>query len=212
LDSGGLHSCGITGAGAVYCWGSDSAGALGTVEDESCDDGLGNLVPCSATPVRVSSALAFVSVSAGVAHTCAVTNGGAAYCWGRNVEGQLGDGSTTSSAVPVAVTGDLQFVAVSAANTHSCGVTANGAAYCWGANHRGQLGDGTDSARGSPTLVSGGLSFLSVGAGGAHTCGLTEGGAAYCWGVNTYGQLGVEATPDTCINVPCSLTPVRVRM
>lgn len=212
LDAGGLHGCGITGDGTVYCWGSDSAGALGTAEDENCDDGLGNPFPCSAAPVPVSSAHAFASVSAGVAHTCAVTNEGAAYCWGRNVEGQLGDGSTASSSVPVLVLGDLQFVAVSAGNFHSCGLTASGAAYCWGGNHRGQLGDGSDSGSSNPTLVSGGLSFSSVCAGGAHTCGLTDDGAVYCWGVNTYGQLGVETTPDTCINVPCSLAPVRVRM
>ncbi len=212
LDVGGLHSCGITDDGTVYCWGSDGAGALGTVEDETCDDGLGNLIPCSAGPVPVSSSLAFASVSAGVAHTCAVTQDGAAYCWGRNVDGQLGDGSNATSPVPVAVSGELRFVAVSAGNFHSCGLRADGVAYCWGGNHRGQLGDGSETGRSSPVQVSGGLRFQSVGAGGAHTCGLTVGGAVYCWGVNTYGQLGVEETPDTCLGAPCSLTPLRVQM
>lgn len=212
LDAGGLHSCGITSDGTLYCWGFDGAGALGTLADESCEDGLGNLFPCSSLPVSVSSGLVFVSVSAGVAHTCAVTTNGTAYCWGRNVNGQLGDGTTTSRTTPVAVAGALRFVAVSAGNSHSCGVTASGEAYCWGGNHRGQLGEGSVSGRTSPTRVTGGLRLSSVGAGGAHTCGLTEGGAAYCWGSNAYGALGVEAVPDTCINVPCSLTPVRVRM
>jgi len=211
LDVGGLHSCGITKEGTLHCWGSDSSGALGTTDDERCDDGLGNLTPCSATPVPVSSARAFASVSAGVAHTCAVTRDAAALCWGRNVEGQLGDGSTVSHATPVTVTGDLQFIAVSAGNTHSCGVTMGGDAYCWGGNHRGQLGDGSVSNRTSPSLVVGELDFVSVSAGGAHTCGLTTGGAVYCWGQNADGELGVETTSDVCINVPCSRTPVRVR-
>jgi alpha-tubulin suppressor-like RCC1 family protein len=211
LDAGGLHTCGVASGGAVYCWGSDGSGALGTAADETCDDGLGNVFPCSPTPTAVTSALAFASVSAGVAHTCAVARDGAAYCWGRNVDGQLGDGSTSTSPVPVAVIGDLQFVAVSAGNFHSCGLTASGAAYCWGGNHRGQLGDGSVSGRASPTLVSGGLDFISVSAGGAHTCGLTQAGAVYCWGTNADGALGVETTSEVCIDVPCSLTPVRVR-
>lgn len=210
LDAGGLHSCGITSDGTVYCWGFDGAGALGSVADESCEDGLGNLFACSSLPVPVSSSLIFASVSAGVAHTCAVTTTGAAYCWGRNIDGQLGDGTTTSRTTPVAVSGELRFVAVSAGNSHSCGVTASGEAYCWGGNHRGQLGDGSVSGRTSPALVTGGLTFTSVSAGGAHTCGLTEGGAVYCWGTNADGALGVESVSDTCINVPCSLTPVRV--
>ncbi len=212
LDAGGLHSCGVASDGTVYCWGFDGSGALGTAEEETCDDGLGNVAPCSARPVPVSSSLAFVSVSAGVAHTCAVTEDGAAYCWGRNVDGQLGDGSTASRTTPVAVSGDVRFVAVSAGNFHSCGVTAGGEAYCWGENHRGQLGDGSVTSRMSPTLVSGGLDFLSVSAGGAYTCGLTRGGAVYCWGTNADGALGVETVPDICLNVPCSRTPVRVRM
>lgn len=211
LDAGGLHNCGIARDGTVFCWGSDGSGALGTSEDETCDDGLGNVFPCNARPVAVSSALTFATVSAGVAHTCAVTEAGAAYCWGRNIEGQLGDGSTTRRSTPVAVSGDIRFVAVSAGNFHSCGLTASGTAYCWGKNHRGQLGNGSVSAHTSPTLVTGGLDFSSVTAGGAHTCGLTKSGAVYCWGSNADGALGVETVPDTCINVPCSLTPVRVR-
>ncbi len=37
-------------------------------------------------------------------HTCGVTTGGEAYCWGLNSDGQLGDGTGTNRSVPVKVT------------------------------------------------------------------------------------------------------------
>src|SRR6266851_5093539 len=76
------------------------------------------------------SALTFATVSGGGDHTCGVTTGGAAYCWGNNGFGQLGTGTTTNSATPVAVAGALTFAAVSASTgSFTCGLTRGGAAY-----------------------------------------------------------------------------------
>jgi len=82
-----------------------------------------------------------------------VTTAGAAYCWGDNDNGQLGDGTTTPRAGPVAVLGGLTFVAVGAGDAHTCGITTAGAAYCWGFNGNGQLGDGTTTDQLSPVRV-----------------------------------------------------------
>src|SRR5204863_338595 len=71
-------------------------------------------------------------VSAGIAHTCGVTSSGAAYCWGNNTYGGLGNGTTTGSTTPIAVSGGLTFATVSVGNEFTCGVTTSGAAYCWG--------------------------------------------------------------------------------
>ncbi len=104
----------------------------------------------SATPVAVAGGLTFAAVSSGQGYACGVTTTGAAYCWGNNGNGQLGDGTTTNRTTPVAVAGGLKFSSVSSGWTHTCAVTAGGAAYCWGDNSAGGLGNGT---AGSPSLV-----------------------------------------------------------
>jgi alpha-tubulin suppressor-like RCC1 family protein len=150
------------------------------------------------------SVLSFTAVSVGgfFTHTCGLTTGGTAYCWGSNGFGELGNPGTHSS-IPVAVAGGLTFVAVSAGGSHTCGLTPNGAAYCWGLNDYGGLGDGTTTIKSTPVAVVGGLTFAALSAGSVHTCGLTPNGAAYCWGRNFDGQVGDGSTID-------SNTPVAV--
>jgi len=190
VTAGFYHTCGVTTAGAAYCWGTNGNGELG----------LGNLNPGRLTAVPVVGGLSFVAVDAGGARTCGITADGAAYCWGENLQGRLGVGTTTDfQQSPAPVTGGLSFVTLSVGGAHTCGVTAAGAAYCWGANVFGELGDATTIDRSSPVLVEGGMIFTEVSPGGAHTCGITAAGAAYCWGHNEYGQLGDGTTTDRSV-------------
>ena len=145
----------------------------------------------------------WTSLTAGIAHTCGLTSGGAAYWWGHNVSGQLGDGSTTNRTRPAAVVGGITFASLTAGNAYTCGVTSGGAAYCWGDNSYGALGDGSITNRTRPAAVVGGIPFASLTAGGAHTCGLTSGGAAYCWGHNNWGELGDGSITDRTTPVAC---------
>lgn len=145
----------------------------------------------------MTGGLTFATLTAGGDHTCGLTAGGVAYCWGSNGNGELGDASTTTRTAPVAVAGGLTFTRLAAGGFHNtCGITNGGAAYCWGRNSLGQLGDGSIIDRTSPTAVSGGLTFADVSVGGFHTCGRTVAGASYCWGYNASGAVGDGTTVD----------------
>ncbi len=143
---------------------------------------------------KVVVAVTLGSVSAGSYHACSLATDSLAYCWGYNVYGELGSGTTINSTHPMRVAGGYKFVSLRAGAYHTCGLTAAGAAYCWGLNSSGQLGDGTLTQHPLPTLVSGGLVFVSLDAGASFTCGVAMGNAGYCWGDNGNGQLGDSTT------------------
>ncbi len=182
VSAGAFHTCGLTAAGTAYCWGGNGSGQLG--------DGNGGTD--SASPVAVSGGLTFRSIAAGFLHTCAVTTSNAAYCWGYNLDGELGDNNPlVNSDVPVPVSGGHAFQSVATLNFATCAVTTTGDAYCWGPNDRGILGNGTTGGSSAvPVKVSGGLTFAAVSGGVLHACGVTTSGAGYCWGADDNGRLG----------------------
>jgi len=182
VAAGDQHSCALTSGGDVYCWGSNSNGQLGN----------GSQASNSTTPIKVVAGVSFASIGAGGYHTCGITVGGDAYCWGLNASGQLGDSSLANRSIPVAVTGGFKFTSVSAGESHTCGVASDGKAYCWGDDKYGQLGFGIPVAqKTSPTAVAAGLPFVALSAGGFHTCGIASDSRAWCWGDNSTGELGV---------------------
>jgi alpha-tubulin suppressor-like RCC1 family protein len=85
----------------------------------------------------------FVPVSAGAYHACALTADGAAWCWGANTYGALGDGGTSPSPVPVRVAATTRFTALTSSLQHTCALAVDRRAWCWGINLNGQLGDGS---------------------------------------------------------------------
>jgi alpha-tubulin suppressor-like RCC1 family protein len=114
-----------------------------------------------------------------------------AYCWGYNLYGQVGDGSTNYPATPSPVAGGHQFFQVETNGKHTCGVSyPDRRAYCWGTNSYGELGDNTQTNRLTPVAVAGSLTMRQVSVGYDHTCGVTTNNLAYCWGYNRYGQNG----------------------
>ena len=195
VAAGNRHSCGLARDGTPYCWGYNMFASLG----------IGRADTLSYTiPVPVVGGHKFVSIHAGVFHSCGLTADGEAWCWGENRYGQLGaattdncGASTPCNVRPTAVGGGLRFTTLALGSDHSCGLTAAGAAYCWGANFDGQLGvgDSTVETSSTPRAVAGGHAFRTLVSGKDHVCGLTTSGAAYCWGYGSDGQLGVDGQP-----------------
>ena len=131
------------------------------------------------TPALVAGGLRFGQISVGL-HTCGIARGNVAYCWGRDVEGQLGDGSPTYHRdAPTLVAGSLSVAWISAGDFHTCAVTLAKDVYCWGQGWAN-----------TPAAVPGAVSFAQIDAGANHTCGVTTAHVGYCWGDNTYGKLG----------------------
>src|SRR3989454_251269 len=161
----GYHSCALLGDGTVWCWGRNSDGQLGvTPSGSQCPTTPGFF--CSSTPVRAAGITSAAGVIAGGYHTCALFGDGTAQCWGRNYDGQLGDGTATSSSTPVRVGGITGAVAVSAGVLHTCALLSDWTVKCWGAvgpgNDFGQLGNGATTGSSTPVTVTGtGMAWTS---------------------------------------------------
>jgi alpha-tubulin suppressor-like RCC1 family protein len=213
VAAGGDHTCALSQAGAVECWGANTYGELG-------DGTTGNRFK-PAPVLDLSSGVA--AIAAGSNHTCALLTTGGVKCWGYNRYGQLGNGTATGAETanpePVDVSG-LQsgVIAITAGGAHTCALLQTGGVKCWGWNRRGQIGDGQDCSTSQcrrlvPTDVTGLASgVVAIDAGIYHTCAVLATGAVKCWGQNDLGQVGA-ATGSPCLNeqlAPLACAPVPV--
>ncbi len=188
MATGGEHSCVLTAAGGVRCWGANTYGQLG--------DGTNTHRNTPVEVVGLGDGSGVLAVTAERWHTCAVTAAGGGRCWGDNRSGQLGDGTYNNRSTPTSAVGLANGIqAISAGGFHTCALTETGGVKCWGYNDYGQLGDGTLVQRLTAVDVVGlGSGVRVVATGGYHTCALTVSDGIRCWGNNGGGQLGNGAT------------------
>jgi alpha-tubulin suppressor-like RCC1 family protein len=201
--AGGQHSCAVTDDGRVHCWGADAAGQLG--------DGQPGGFRLTPGPVALSERA--ITVTAGLAHSCALTEGGAVWCWGRIESGQPAGRAPVAASGPTRLDlrGTSSVVQIVSGAAHSCARDAGGAVWCWGRNTRGALGDGTTAGRETPVRVALPAPAVAIAAGTAHSCAMTADGRTFCWGDNTDGQLG-DASREThaspvLVRYPAGLAP-----
>lgn len=191
IAAGNDHTCALTAAGGVKCWGGGVFGQLGDASATTRN-----------RPVDVQGLDAAVTaIGAGGNHSCAATSAGAK-CWGDNTWSQLGDGtggdgSATQKNAPVDVIGlGAGVTAFAGGLDHTCAI-ASGAVLCWGRNRAGEIGDGTGMYRRAPVAVTGlAAGVRAITAAEHHTCAVTVGRAATCWGFNSNGQLGIGSMSD----------------
>jgi hypothetical protein len=210
ITSSERHMCGLVASGAAYCWGTGTDGQLGNGGFASSPD-----VPVQVTGSG-SGPLVFTSIDAGGDFTCALTAIGAAYCWGRNSSGQLGDSTTTARNVPTLVagtgSGSRVLTELSAGGeSYSCAVNTLGQMLCWGTGRMGvglTLSDaGASVQRLVPTqsltsaaVVSGPWQSVSIGF--RHGCAVNA-GTLYCWGEH-------HAIPGEFTGSPLEARPIVV--
>src|SRR2546422_6660158 len=189
VATGAEHACALLGDSTVRCWGAGDSGQRG--------DGTFN--NSSTVPVAVGGLTGAVSVVTGGYHTCALLGDGTMWCWGRNADGQLGDGTagpqcvyTTGrcSPTPVRVGGITSPAAIAAGGYHTCALLGDGTVWCWGRNGQGQLGDGTITNSSSPVRAGGITGAVAVSGGFYHTRAGLRDGTGQGWGENAEGQLG----------------------
>jgi len=208
------HACALIASnGSIVCWGYGGYGELGNAGTAS------SKYPVQVVDVGGSGTFTgAIQISAGSNGTCAVKSDYTVYCWGRNSNGFIGDGTKTQRTSPVQVHGvddsgmltDVAQVSIST-QTHTCAVKTNNSVFCWGNNTYGQVGNAATTATGQVTPVqvhgvndSGMLAdVVEVSAGAYSTCARKTDGTSYCWGDNSSGQLG-----DT--SVTQRTTPVQV--
>ncbi|MFK7992370.1 MAG: RCC1 domain-containing protein, partial [Sandaracinaceae bacterium] len=195
VDAGRMHACAVTERGAVFCWGSNDWGQLGTSNRRNPS---GNLA------ARVVGLRGAVGVTTGSDHSCAITSRGQVQCWGKNDVGQLGDGTRELRSRPTRAQG-LTATSVAAGGHSTCAVRADGVVACWG--------DLTGTER--PVAIDGfHAPAVDVAVGDESACARLSDGRVVCWGSGAHGTLGPSTMAASDIPVPVDGLPpaVSIRM
>jgi alpha-tubulin suppressor-like RCC1 family protein len=186
IAAGFEGACAITNDGALYCWGRNNEGQLGQ----------GEWPPVSgARPLRVGMNNDWTKVSPGQGHACGIRAPGSLWCWGRNSDGELGQGDGASAQIraPVRVGTASDWIDVDSGQNSTCGIRADGSLWCWGVDVGAPE---TAPAVTSPRRVGTDADWSSVSVDTFNVCARKQNNALYCMGRNVEGALGVGDNVD----------------
>lgn len=187
LTLGETHSCALTDAGEVFCWGDNSEGQLGVAQ-----------IAETHIPTQVPNLSKIIMISAGSYHTCALHTKGEVFCWGGNRSGQIGNKKIQDKSAVNLVQSIKNVIQIAAGGATTCAVTSDRSLACWGDNTFSQIGIENSLDNKNPKiLLPGKLELLqniveTVSLGENHACALTIFGSILCWGNNSNNnfQLG----------------------
>ena len=215
IAGGYEHSLALCTDGTLVSWGYNVFGQLGN--GTTSNSNIPVAVTIAGTPlVGKTPAL----ISAGYEHNLALCTDGTLVSWGYNINGQLGNGTTTNSNVPVAVTttgtplAGRTVVSLAAGGSHTLALCSDGTLAAWGSNNYGQLGNGTTTNSNVPVAVSttgtalAGKTIIAIAAGTSHSMALCSDGTVASWGYNSSGQLGNNSTVNSNVAVAVVTTGV----
>ena len=200
IAGGSYHSLALTSSGQVLAWGSNNRGQLGN-----------GTTTYSSIPVPVSlpSGTTATAIAGGGYHSLALTSTGQVLAWGNNVQGELGNGTTTDSStpVPVSLPSGTTVTAIAGGFEYSLALTSTLHVLAWGLNANGELGNGTTTNSSTPVAVSQpwGTYVTAIAGGLFHSLALTSTGQVLDWGYNGEGELGNGTTTNSSTPVPVSL-------
>ena len=201
----------------MSCWGDDTEGQLG-------NGSVVGAVTIPPTGIVFPAGTWATALAAGSYHTCALLNTGDVSCWGDNIAGQLGIGTTVdqpSPTAPIQLPGGLDAIEISAADAHTCAVLTDYRLTCWGSDSSGQLGNGATLtgnvlAPPAPIAMPRNLGVTAVATSALVTCAILRTGQVSCWGNDQNGDLGNGPTvasasaPPTPIKLPNGATAIGI--
>lgn len=186
INCAGSHTLAIRSDGALFSWGKNSHGQLGTMTDgESATFWQINL------PARIGSST-WKAMACGRNFSMGILSDDTLWGWGQNNLGQIGSGDTNNYNYPVQ-TGSSTWKAVASGDSHTLGILSDNTLWAWGYNGSGQLGNGVSYSTSSPVQV-GSSTWKAIACGDAYSIGIRGDNTLWAWGANNYGQLGDGTT------------------
>jgi alpha-tubulin suppressor-like RCC1 family protein len=198
IAAGDQHTCMLNSDHTVSCWGSSAFGQLGA------GDMGGMAVPL---PQKIAGLASVDQLAASGNTTCAhLSTDNSVMCWGRNDDGQVGNGETVNKATPQKVSA-LTASKIAVGGHHACAIKLDGGLVCWGAGYVGQIGDGGYAGHFTPAQVPSLSTVRELSAGAQHTCAVLSDTSVTCWGDDRSGELGDGLVADRAPVAPLLACP-----